>query len=253
MISTCCACHLHTAVGRGVCKPLSCLRRSFIPFGGLKPTLVFIWSSQQGAATRLLIPSCTGTALFWPGENLATRPSPLPDGAAAPGQRVPAPRGSWRAAAKQKQRQNPWDRLYSLVCSCWALPLHSDGHSLSRCPELRAARGAVPRHCLRVAQRGPKQAPGRALRGRDAAPTARGVPAEVPAVRPPCFCLAAPVQKDQASSSPCLSFPRGKHEFQQAQRHVRGLVSATAGPECPAAVTAAHWLYLQLQNLVLRS
>lgn len=139
MISTCCACHLRTAVGRGACKPLSCLRRSFIPFGGLKPTLVFIWSSQRGAATRLLIPSCTGTALFWPGENLATRPSPLPADVSQPHG------GSWGAAAKQKQRQNPWGRLYSLVCSCWALPLRSDGHSLSWCPELHAARGAVPR------------------------------------------------------------------------------------------------------------
>lgn len=154
MISTCCACHLRTAVGRGACKPLSCLRRSFIPFGGLKPTLVFIWSSQQGAATRLLIPSCTGTALFWPGENLA-RPSPLPAGVAAPGRRVPAPRGSWGAAAKQKQRQNPWGRSYSLVCSCWALPLRSDGHSL--CGVLSCVlQEALCPDCLRVAQRAPK-------------------------------------------------------------------------------------------------
>lgn len=146
-----CVSPAHSSGKRCVQTPL---RRSFIPFGGLKPTLVFIWSSQRGAATRLLIPSCTGTALFWPGENLA-RPSPLPAGVAAPGRRVPAPRGSWGAAAKQKQRQNPWGRSYSLVCSCWALPLRSDGHSL--CGVLSCVlQEALCPDCLRVAQRAPK-------------------------------------------------------------------------------------------------
>lgn len=128
-----CVSPVHSSGKRCMQTPL---RRSFIPFGGLKPTLVFIWSSQRGAATRLLIPSCTGTALFWPGENLATRPSPLPADVSQPR------RGSWGLQQSRSRGKTP-----GAACTAWSA---AAGHCLcaqmaTACPELRAARGAVPR------------------------------------------------------------------------------------------------------------